>query len=374
MDMRPSASIELRRSRYQRLSSRIAHVDDAALRSLLGDEAPPRGWGSHRTIELDGEKVFIKRLPVTDLEVENMSSTRNLYDLPTHYHYGVGSAGFGAFRELTAHIKTTCWVLDRAVEGFPLLYHHRLMPSWGTRPELDMAQHNRYVEYWGGSASIGRFMLDRAGARHELVLFLEHFPHTLAPWLVEHSGETPRMLEGLRATLGFLGRNGILHFDAHFWNVVTDGERPYLTDFGLVLDRGFALDEEERAFSARHPLYDYGEVLAGLGSVAHDAYRALPEADRRRLTERYGIEPGLGYWDLVSVLLDNIERVQAEGAIGLDRGFVDSALRHRGVIGLMDGFFGEMRRNDRKDTPFPHAELERLLRGAGFLPSADCQG
>lgn len=75
---------------------------------------------------MGSEKVFVKRIPLTDLGHENPFSARNLYSLPTFYNYGVGSAGFGAFRELFAHAKTTNWVLAGEIETFPLLSHYRI--------------------------------------------------------------------------------------------------------------------------------------------------------------------------------------------------------------------------------------------------------
>lgn len=45
-------------------------------------------------------------MPLTDVELrpENVRSTANLFGLPTFYQYGVGSAGFGARRELAVHL------------------------------------------------------------------------------------------------------------------------------------------------------------------------------------------------------------------------------------------------------------------------------
>ncbi len=55
-----------------------------------------------------------------------------------YYHYGIGSAGFGVFRELVANIKITNWVLEGAITNFPLLYHYRVIPIVRERPNLDM--------------------------------------------------------------------------------------------------------------------------------------------------------------------------------------------------------------------------------------------
>ncbi len=53
--------------------------------------------------------IFVKQIPLTDLEKqpENFRSTANIFKLPLSYQYGIGSAGFGAWRELATHIMTT---------------------------------------------------------------------------------------------------------------------------------------------------------------------------------------------------------------------------------------------------------------------------
>ena len=259
-------TLPLRRKRYFKLSAHIAQMDNAQLRALFDDSESSGGWGRNHTVEMARTKVFVKRVPVTELEYQNMLSTANLYDLPTFYNYGVGSAGLGVFRELVAHIKTTHWVLEGAISTFPLTYHYRIVPFSGKRADVDMERHKRYVEYWGGNENIGRYKLDRAKAPYELVLFLEHMPSTLQPWLLEHPDKLGRSLNDLRVAITFLRKNGIIHFDAHFNNVLTDGEQAYLTDFGLVLDRSFALTQEEQSFFRRHTYYDYGEVLGNIVS------------------------------------------------------------------------------------------------------------
>ncbi|MCA1596178.1 MAG: hypothetical protein LC772_07105 [Chloroflexi bacterium] len=71
-----------RRKRYYSLGSRIAGLDSARLQSMLENNEPITGWGRNHTVEVGKSKVFVKRLPVTDIEYENFFSTRNLYDLP----------------------------------------------------------------------------------------------------------------------------------------------------------------------------------------------------------------------------------------------------------------------------------------------------
>lgn len=359
--------IQQRRRRHYQFSSQLAQVDNGRLRSLLETGEAGAGWGRNHTLDLGGGKVFVKRLPVTDLEHDNLFSTRNLYNLPTYYNYGVGSVGFGVYRELVAHIKTTNWVLDGQIEAFPLLYHYRIVPFSGERASVDMTRHQGYVDYWGGNENIGRYMLDRACANHEMLLFLEHMPHVLQPWLQDNPGRVRRVLNELRATIDFLRGHGIVHFDAHFHNILTDGERLYLTDFGLVLDRSFDLSENEQAFFKAHTLYDYGQVLSCLGALIYHAFDALPENDKRRIMAKYGMEKGIQDYALETMLIKNLEAIHADGVLKLNRNVVTCLAQYQGAVALMHDFYSNLSSNDKKDTEFRHAELRRQLKATRFI-------
>ena len=102
-----SNHIQNRRETYYKLNTRLSELDNKQLVSLFRKTKETPGWSIKHTIRLGGSKVFVKRLPVTKMEYDNMFSTKNMYGLPTYYNYGVGSAGFGVFRELITHIKTT---------------------------------------------------------------------------------------------------------------------------------------------------------------------------------------------------------------------------------------------------------------------------
>jgi hypothetical protein len=366
----PGYSLPERRRAFWKLSSQIAQIDNARLRSLFAESAAGGGWSRSQTLNLEHSQLFVKRIPVTDRELENAFSTRNLYDLPTFYNYGVGSMGLGVFRELVAHVKTTNWVLGGEIAAFPLMYHYRIMPITGNRADLDTERHKADVKYWGGSENIGRYLLDRASAKHELILFLEYVPHTLGPWLAKHPRRLSRALDELRATIHFLRKKGVIHFDAHYWNVLTDGEHVYLADFGLVLDRSFALSPAEQIFFRQHLDYDYGQVLGCLDSVLLHAYAAAPEQTRRQLQQAYGIPDATHHHEQARILLDNLEAIHRSGVLGLDKSAVGTILKYRPVVTLMGGFFSEMQRNNNKDTRYPHARLRQLLKETGFLSEA----
>ncbi|RCJ25751.1 hypothetical protein A6S26_15570 [Nostoc sp. ATCC 43529] len=369
--------IELRRKRYFKLSSQIAQLDNAQLYSLFNNSdlnESSTGWGMNHTIAFGESKVFVKRVPVTNIEFDNLFSTRNLYNLPTYCNYGFGSTGFGVFRELVTHIKTTNWVLEGTIATFPLMYHYRIIPFSGRRADVDMERLKSYVEYWGNSANAGNYVLDRANANYELVLFLEYIPYVLETWLQENPNKLQKTLDELRTTISFLRTKGIIHFDAHFRNILTDGKRIYLTDFGLVLDKSFTLTKDEKSFFKQNTFYDYGEVLRNLGHIIRWSYDLCSENDKRRIMEKYGIKEGLKHYEMRSILLDNIEQIHADGVMKLDEFYVASIVKYRSIIALMQDFFADMWENNNKDTKFPHTELRRLLKETRFLPSAETQG
>jgi hypothetical protein len=114
-------------------------------------------------------------------------STADLFGLLAFCQYGVvavGSPGFGAWRELVANTMTTNWVLAKQSEAFPLMYHWRVLP--GTVPLAEeLADIERVVAYWGGSAAVRRRLHALGRASASVVLFLEYIPHNLHGWLAK---------------------------------------------------------------------------------------------------------------------------------------------------------------------------------------------
>lgn len=351
---------------YSSLSAAISGMDDAQLLALLDAGESNAGWGRKQTVEIDGRAVFVKRVPVTDLEMEHEFSTRNLYELPLFYQYGVGSAGFGVFRELAMHVKTTEWVLAGDIAGFPIMYHHRTLPQTSSRTPMADDRLDGYVKYWGGSESLRRYWRDREQTRHEVVIFLEHFPFVLQQWLVEHPERIPETLDELRRTIDFLRERGVLHFDAHYANIVTEGERPYLTDFGLALDREFELSEAETVFLEGHTQYDYGEVLWNLGYLLQAKFNALSDEEKVAIKAAIGMAEAGPLADPFVPLVDHVEELAADSRLELHPALVETIVRYREVIKLVQGFFVSLRANLRKNTPYPHAELRRLLGDVGI--------
>lgn len=259
-----------RLANYATASTRLAGLGDRQLSELV-EQASPMGSGMGGTsarLEIDGVPVFVKYVPLTDLErrPENVLSTANLFQLPTFYQYGIGSAGFGVWRELAVHTMTTNWVLAHAYQDFPLMYHWRVLPGPFPQPftqnEQDVLQ--RAVDYWDGSSAVRARLeaIGRSSAR--VVLFLEYIPQTLDAWFhtqLAEGGEAAEsaclMVErSLRAGTSFMNSHDLLHFDPHFDNILTDGRRLYFGDYGLAVSCRFELSEAEFDFYSTHLSYD----------------------------------------------------------------------------------------------------------------------
>jgi len=326
------------------VSAALARLDDAELTAFLdaGERLGTGVGGSTARVEVAGWPVFVKRLPLAG--AERRRSTADVFGLPPVCHYGIGgvpSPGFGAWRELEVHETTTRWALSGRFPGFPLLHHARVLP---VPAPVDSPDPARTAAYWGPAAGARSEALGTAPA--SLVLFLEHVPATLHDWLRTHvhgprPDEACALVERqLTALTAFLATTGLVHFDAHFRNILTDGRRLHLTDHGLALSPGFALSPAERAFHTAHRAYD-------------DAYTRAYLA-RWLVTEFHGPT-------------DRPARLHAYARGARPEGMPDAAAalvrRHAAVGAVMDAF--ESRLGKDPSAVFPADEVRRLHAAGG---------
>ncbi|MFD4428286.1 serine/threonine protein phosphatase [Nocardia sp. NPDC058497] len=212
--------------------------------------------GDSAVLDVDGVAVFAKRVPLTDRELAHRGSTANLFDLPVFCQYGIGGPGFNAWRELAANIVVTDGVLAGETQAFPMLYHWRVLP--GRSPIVDEhADIDAVVAAQGGCPAVRTRLEALAAASSSLMLFCEYIPHSMAEWLREDpAGKAAAVAQQLSEIVTFLADRELLHMDGHFGNVRSDGERIYLSDFGLATSPRFDLSTAERDFAARHATHD----------------------------------------------------------------------------------------------------------------------
>ena len=259
---------ELRSSKYSHISKYLETLHDSEISTILKNGIPVHSGtgGTSAKLEIDGVPIFVKLIPLNELEgkLENYRSTENLFNLPHYYQYGVNSAGFSAWRELSAHAISTDWVLAGKNKNFPLMYHWRIVPNTLEKDPLDEEELKNYVKYWNDSSPIGERFRANYNAPSHIALFIEYIPETLNSWLTKQlvKGDNAidkaiEMVErNLSETIAFINANGMLHFDAHFHNILTDGEHLYFSDFGLATSSQFALSKEEMQFFQNHQNFD----------------------------------------------------------------------------------------------------------------------
>ncbi|WP_329325134.1 serine/threonine-protein kinase [[Kitasatospora] papulosa] len=253
---------------HSAVSTSLALRSDLRLSELVG-RAVHLGSGTggkSALMEVEGNPVFVKRVPLTDLErlPEHVGSTANLFDLPAFCQYGIGGPGFGAWRELAVQTMTTNWVLSGQHQGFPMMYHWRVLPDTAPLLPDELADVQGAVTHWGGGEGVRRRIEALLQSSASLTLFLEYIPQTLHEWLTEQvrkddadADRACSLVESeLEAGTSFMNDRGLLHFDAHFRNILTDGRRLYFADYGLALSSKFDLSPLETRFFELHKTYD----------------------------------------------------------------------------------------------------------------------
>ncbi|MFE4016933.1 protein kinase family protein [Streptomyces sp. NPDC059101] len=355
----PDPGHPARLAAYGTVATRLALLSDRRLGGMVAAAVPLGSGIGGRSAELDidGTRVFVKRVPLTDTELrpENVRSTANLFGLPMFYQYGVGSAGFGAWRELAVHVMTTNWVLGNAYEGFPLMYHWRVLPDSPPEGFADgLGGVDGAVAHWEGSAAVRKRLEAIGRASASLVLFLEHVPQTLGDWLHDHRTAAPDGGQGspylwaedaLTRGAAFMSSQGLVHFDAHFANVLTDGRRLYFADFGLALSSDFELTATEAEFLTDHLAYDRCHT------VSHLLRHHLPE-------ELFGGRERDAFLR---------EWIAGHRPDGVPRELAALVDRHAPAAVVL-GEFHRRVLTESKRTPFPAAEIGRALDSVATAP------
>jgi len=336
---------------FTTISGQLKMLSDERVLALVEKAKPLHVGidGKSYALTLGENRIFVKKIPLSDLELEsgNIKSTANLYRLPLFCEYVIGAPGFGSWRELAANEKATKWVLSGQCENFSLLYEWRVSAnSQRANPmsEEQMENLEKQVQFWENSSSVRDRYLALHDPAAEIIMFLEYVPQTLFSWLKKqfqlgHEAFDQALIfteTNLNSTISFMKNRGLVHFDTHFENILTDGERLYFNDFGLALSSDFDLNEEELRFLAEHQDYDLCRASVGF-------MHAL-------ITSTFGDED----WkeNLRKILNTNCEELTSTGqALAKKYGPV--------AVELLD--FSQKLKNESKRTPYPSERISKLL-------------
>ena len=234
------------------LRDRLRALTDKALLASANAGTPPTGMGATSTFSLGFDEVFVKRLPLTDIEAANPYSTCNPLNCrpstPTASDGVSAPGGSGSLRAVSG------------VSGFPVQLHNRVM-SRSFPPQPLPWSDGDYVHISGGRA-VGHYIspqLGRAGAVDRAGEFRVS-GRSLVGREPRERARFPR--PSLRHNPELQSRE-MVHFDAHWANIITDGARYRLVDFGLGhVNKTWELSEPERKHSlSNHLHYDYGVAI-----------------------------------------------------------------------------------------------------------------
>jgi hypothetical protein len=353
-----------RMARFAQISTTLALQSNQQLTRLVNEaEQLATGiGGSTLAFDIDGVRIFAKRVRLTDLErrPEHWMSTANLFELPTYCQRNVGSAGFGVWREVAANVMTTGWVLARQLESFPMMYHWRVLEGAaapGAKPAPgELADIEGMVSCWAGSQAMGARLKALADATASVMIFLEHVPWNLSEWLGQQKAAGPEAMESACAmvehglTVDVLSMNalGLLHGDAHHGNILTDGHRLYFADLGLATSARFQLFGDERSYLQHNASLDCAYVRAKWVNWLVKACAPAASSVQERMEWVRDVARGQAVSRLIPDLPSSIAAI---------------IRRHAPVATVINDFYIELRSASRRAS-YPRDEVEALLRGA----------
>jgi hypothetical protein len=351
-----------RTAKFAQISTALALQSDQQL-TLLVDKAEQLATGIGGTtlaFDIEGTRVFAKRVRLTDLErrPQHQMSTANIYELPTFCQRNVGSPGFGVWRELVANVMTTGWVLSQQLESFPLMYHWRVLEgaaAAGAAPlPSELADIERMVSYWEGSEAMGVRLKALADATASVMIFLEYMPWNLSTWLDQQMAAGREAMEsactmvnhGLTVDVPLMNSLGLLHGDAHYDNILTDGNRLYFADLGLATSARFALSSDELGYLQHNASLDCGYVLANWVNWLVKVWSPTVRTLRERMELVRAITQGQALHGLIPDLPSGVAAI---------------IQRHAPIATAVNDFYVKLH-SDSRDVPYPRADIEALLR------------
>ena len=329
-------------------------LDDEALGQLLSGAS--RGWGLSSRVVVDGCPLFVKAVPVTERELDAGLPTTNLYGIPPSFNYPFGSPGLSVGRELAFARRSTQWVDTGECSSFPILIHDRII----RRPQPTQPVAGDYSAYRGDVESMSEYLQDRAAATRALVLVYEALADSATERIIATPSDAGWIVEQVEQTIAFLHARDVVYFDVDLFNVVTDGERAYVADHGLVMDPTFDLNADERQFLARNRHFDLGNLYLAIGHQIYEMYRAQPRDARQRIDVELGLT-GCSFETVALRLIDAVDELDERRLLQIGPTLRALIAEHHAAIRFMHDFFTSARANWSTDTMLDDARLAQIL-------------
>ena len=294
-----------RSDKYYKLSTDLSYLSNVKVNEFINAKQV-KAWGITQIINFNKQKLFLKVIPLAKLFYRNQFDTSNLYNLPSYYNYGFGSAGCNPWRELLIHIKTTKWVLEDKYSLFPLLYHYRIIKN--DNKNFETGLNDKLMKRWNNNKFIKKYLTDRSNSEYKIVLFMEYIPYVAGKYMEKNPNFVKNYYEQASKIIKFLNSQGIIHNDAHLFNYLVDkNENVYLTDFGLSLDKSFNLTKDEIKFMKKNKKIDKYYITDSIfANYFNLTYWNEP------IKKKYGLDKIDGYVEISKHLVENIDTLSKE--------------------------------------------------------------
>ena len=336
-----------RLKKYNKIKDILHYTSTTDLIKLVFKGIVGQGYGINSIIDVNDTKIFTKTIPVTKIDLENMYNTSNIHNLPTYYNYGVGSAGFGCWRELAFHIKASNWVVDNKCPNFPILYHYRIIENKTVATKFEKYKFNkRNFEYWNSNENIELYIKNRSNTNHFIVMCLEYFPLTLYKTNIIKENVYWYQKQIL-TIISFLKKQEVIHFDAHPGNLVTDKKILILTDFGLVLDKSFSLSKQEISFFNRNTNYDKATLISNISNH-------IFEPNILKIFEKkYNVDETTKKEIFENIVFDNLDEIGKN----FNKKYIQTLQKYKHIIITYHIFLHKLQRSHTKRIVFPNSTI-----------------
>ena len=340
-----------RLKKYNKIKDILHYTSTTDLIKLVFKGIVGQGYGINSIIDVNDTKIFTKTIPVTKIDLENMYNTSNIHNLPTYYNYGVGSAGFGCWRELAFHIKASNWVVDNKCPNFPILYHYRIIENKTVATKFEKYKFNkRNFEYWNSNENIELYIKNRSNTNHFIVMCLEYFPLTLYKTNIIKENVYWYQKQIL-TIISFLKKQEVIHFDAHLKNLVTDKKILILTDFGLVLDKSFSLSKQEISFFNRNTNYDKATLISNISS---SIFNYIFEPNILKIfKKKYNVDETTKKEIFENIVFDNLDEIGKN----FNKKYIQTLQKYKHIIITYHIFLHKLQRSHTKRIVFPNSTI-----------------
>ena len=333
--------------RYNILHNKLKKISSDELNNIF-IQGMKKEYKNNSYGKISGYDVFMKKIPLTTLEYNNIFDTFNLYNLPTYYNYPIGSAGINCFREITMHIKTTKWVLEGKINNLIMMYHYRIIKKENNIiDEIQKENINKNVSTkWNNNKNIKNYLIERLNAPYEIIVVMEYFPITLNKWLKQDLKNVYSYCKQIFPLLNFLQKQRVIHFDSHSKNFVVSKEGLiYMIDFGLVLDLDFNLTKEEIKFFHKNTLFDYGACIMSI---------MIPLLDHIKDIDNYNTGNIIND---IKMIYDNSNEICEN--LNLPKKYIKIIEKYKNYDFIIQNFLVKLSQN--KDTIFPNKKFIDLV-------------